>query len=46
MGARFVPTEPYGQKSFWTHLRVLLRDETQVEARFSPLGDNANLDTR
>ena len=23
---------------------VLLRDEAQVEARFSPLGDSANLD--
>ena len=24
---------------------VLLRDEAQVEARFGPLGDSANLDT-
>ena len=24
---------------------VLLRDEAQVEARFSPLGDSANFDT-
>jgi hypothetical protein len=33
-------------KSFWTHPTVLLGDEAQVEACFSPLGDNANLDTR
>jgi hypothetical protein len=25
---------------------VLLGDEAQVEARFSPFGDSANLDTR
>jgi hypothetical protein len=26
------------------HPMVLLGDETQVEARFSPFGDSANLD--
>jgi hypothetical protein len=28
------------------HPRVLLGDEAQVEAYFSPFGDSANLDTR
>jgi hypothetical protein len=32
------------QKLFRTHLMVLLGDEAQVEARFSPFGDSANLD--
>ena len=34
------------QKSFWTDKMVLLGDEDQLEARFSPLGDSANLDAR
>ena len=29
---------------FWTHPMVLLRDETQVEARFVPFGESATLD--
>ena len=33
------------QKSFWTHQMVLLGDEAQVEARFGPFGDSANLDS-
>jgi hypothetical protein len=28
------------------HLMVLLDDEAQVEARFGPFGDSANLDAR
>jgi hypothetical protein len=32
VGARFAPNVPLAQKSFWTHLIVLLGDETQVEA--------------
>jgi hypothetical protein len=28
------------------HPMVLLSDEAQVEARFSPFGDSANLDVR
>ena len=39
-----MPNVPLAQKSFWTHPMVLLRDEAQVEARFGPLGDSANLD--
>jgi hypothetical protein len=31
-------------KLFSTHLMVLLGDEAQVEARFTPFGDSANLD--
>ena len=31
-------------KSFWTHQMVLLGDEAQVEARFGPFVDSANLD--
>ena len=47
MGAQFAPNIPYAHKSFWTHLIVLLGDdEAQVEARFGPFGDSANLDAR
>jgi hypothetical protein len=28
------------------HLMVLLGDEAQLEARFGPFGDSANLDAR
>jgi hypothetical protein len=35
-----------GSESFWTPAKVLLGDEAQVEARFSPFGDSANLDAR
>jgi hypothetical protein len=31
---------------FWAHMMVLLGEEAQVEARFSPFGDSANLDAR
>jgi hypothetical protein len=41
-----VPNEPSGQKSFWTHLMVLLGDEVQVVAHFGPFGDSGNLDAR
>jgi hypothetical protein len=37
---------PLAHKSFWTHPMELLGNEAQVEARFSPFGDSANLDTR
>ena len=33
------------QKSFWTHQMVLLGDEAQVEVRFGPFGDSANLNS-
>jgi hypothetical protein len=45
VGARFAQNVPCAQKSFWTH-SVHLGDEAQVEARFSPFGDSANLDER
>jgi hypothetical protein len=32
IGAGFAPNIPQPQKSFWTHLRVLLGDEAQVDA--------------
>jgi hypothetical protein len=35
-----------GQKSFWTHPIVPRGDEAQVEARFVPFGDSANLNAR
>ena len=35
-----------GSKSFWMHPMELLDDEAQVEARFGPFEDIANLDTR
>jgi hypothetical protein len=44
--ARFAPNVPRAQKSFWTHPVVLLRDEAQVEDRFGPFRDSANLDAR
>jgi hypothetical protein len=31
---------------FGLHLTVLLGDEAQVEARFGPFGDSANIDSR
>jgi hypothetical protein len=37
---------PQAQKSFWTNPMELLDDEAQVEDRFSPFRDSANLDTR
>jgi hypothetical protein len=37
---------PWAQKSFWTHPTVPLGGEAQVEARFGPFGDSANIDTR
>jgi hypothetical protein len=37
---------PQAKKLFLMHLIELLGDETQVEARFGPFGDSANLDTR
>jgi hypothetical protein len=43
---RFAPNVPLAQKSFWTHLMVFLGDEAQVQARFGPFEDTANLDTR
>jgi hypothetical protein len=33
-----------GSESFWTHLIVLVDVKAQVEARFYPFGDSANLD--
>jgi hypothetical protein len=33
-------------KSFWTHPMVCLGDEAQVEARFGPFRDSANLDKK
>jgi hypothetical protein len=37
---------PQAQKSFWTKPMELLDDEAQVEDRFSPFGDSANLNVR
>ena len=34
------------QKMFWTRQMVLLSDDAQVEARFGPFGDSANLNSR
>ena len=46
IGARFAPNVPSALKSFGMHPMVLLGDEAQVEARFGPFGDSANLDAR
>ena len=37
---------PLAQKLFWMDPMVLLGDEAQVDARFDPLGNGANLDAR
>jgi hypothetical protein len=34
IGARFVPNLPYGQKSLWEPLMVLLHDVVRVETHF------------
>jgi hypothetical protein len=44
MGALFALDVLRAQKSFWTHLAVPLWDEAQMEARFGPFGDSANLE--
>jgi hypothetical protein len=41
-----VPNEPWPQKSFETYPMVLLGDEAEVEAHFSPFGDSAIIDTK
>jgi hypothetical protein len=41
-----VPDITKPQKLFWTHSMVLLGYEFQVDARFNPCGDSANLDAR
>ena len=46
MGAWFALDVPEAQKSFWSHSMVPLGDEAQVEARFGPFRDSANLDAR
>jgi hypothetical protein len=40
------PNVPQARKSFWTHPMVLQGYEAQVEARFRPFKDSANLDAR
>ena len=35
-----------GSEIVWTHPMVLLGDEAQVDARFGPFEDSANLDVR
>jgi hypothetical protein len=37
---------PQDKKLFLMHLMEFQDDETQVEARFRPFGDSANLDAR
>jgi hypothetical protein len=46
MGERFAPNIAEAQKSFWMHPMVLLGDKAQVDVRFSPFGDSANLHGR
>jgi hypothetical protein len=41
-----VPNVPSAQIPFCTHPTVLLGDEAQVKAHFSPFGDSANLYAR
>ena len=44
IGTWFAFDVPQANKSFWTHSMVPLGDEAQVEARFGPFGDSADLD--
>ena len=44
IGAWFPLDIPLAQKYFWTLPTVPLGDEAQVEARFGPFDDSANLD--
>jgi hypothetical protein len=37
---------PQAKKLFWMHPMELLDDEAQVEARFDPFEDSANLDAQ
>jgi hypothetical protein len=46
IGAQFVPNVSWAQKSFWTQRMVLLGDDVQMEARFGPFENSANLDSR
>ena len=46
IGAWFALDMQQVQKSFWTHSMVPLGDEAQVEARFTPFRDSANLHAR
>jgi hypothetical protein len=41
-----VPNAPYAQKLIWMHSMVLQGDKAELEARFSPSIDSANLDAR
>jgi hypothetical protein len=43
---KFGLSVPQAQKSSWTHLMAPLDNESQVEARFGPFGESANLDAR
>jgi hypothetical protein len=44
--SQFAPNGPYAQKSFGTYPMILLGGEAQVEDRFGPFGDSANLDAK
>ena len=44
--ARVVPNVLEAHKSFWTHSKVPLGDEAQVEAHFGPFRHSANPDAR
>ena len=46
IGARFAPNVPKAQKSFWTHLMVLLGDVDHVESGFGMFGDGVSVRTR
>ena len=41
-----MPNIPQAQKSFWTHLMVLLGDEAQVESHFGLFGDIVSVGAR
>ena len=43
---RFVPNVPQAQKSFWTHLMVLLGDVGPVESQFGAFGYGVSVGAR
>ena len=44
IGVQFAPNVPSAQKAFWMHPMEPQGDEAQVEARFGPFEDRANLE--
>jgi hypothetical protein len=46
VGVQFIPSVPWAQKSFWTHLMELLGDVDHVESRFSLIENSVSVGVR